>query len=106
MATEQELKEINPSHKEFQRVLFKELQKWNGNMNEHSSVDHFNMDGWAIIKSFIKEDDIKNFTDICLPKSSDIEKDFGTSKNKDIVALEKGLKVYTNNYSIIKECQK
>ena len=54
-------------------------------MNEDSSVDHFNFQGWAIIKSFIKENDIKNFTDICLPKSSDIEKDFGTSKNKDIV---------------------
>lgn len=54
-------------------------------MNENSSINHFNLEGWATIKNFIKEDDIKKFTDICLPKSSDIEKEFGTSKNKDIV---------------------
>lgn len=54
-------------------------------MSEESTVNQFNVEGYTTIKSFIKEDEVKKFTDICLPKSSSIEKDFGTSKNKDIV---------------------
>ena len=44
-----------------------------------------NQKGWVIVKKFLKDESIKKFTEICFPLANNLEKEYGTSKKKDLV---------------------
>lgn len=50
-----------------------------------NTVEQFNRIGWAIAKNFLNKKDIEVFADVCRPMALELEKEFGTSKNKNLV---------------------